>query len=109
MGMGMNYAPKPAHTTPGPWEYDEESGDIIAPKCGYQWAKGCAVIAEVRTLDYGETTPNGKLLAKAPELLDACSMAYRLLLTLDPATSHFRLANQPLYAQLVTVIADATG
>lgn len=57
--------------TVGPWEYDEESGDVIAPKCGYQWAKGAPIIAIVQSLDYGEGSGNGTLIAAAPDLLAA--------------------------------------
>ena len=57
--------------TVGPWQYDPEGGDVIAPKCGYQWAKGVCVVANVKALDYGEGTGNGALIAAAPDLLEA--------------------------------------
>jgi hypothetical protein len=60
-----------AKRTVGPWEYDAESGQIIAPKCGYQWQRGPAVIATVESLDYGESAGNGKSMAAAPKLIEA--------------------------------------
>lgn len=60
-----------AHTV-GPWEYDAESGEVIAPKCGYQWSKGAPIIATVPNLDYSEGDANGCLIAAAPDLLAAC-------------------------------------
>lgn len=66
-------------TTVGPWEYDAEAGEVIAPKCGYQSSKGVCVVATVEPLDYSESAGNGALIAAAPMMLvrltllaDAC-------------------------------------
>lgn len=61
--------------TVSPWEYDQESGSVIAPKCGYQWTRGAPVICGIESMDYGETGANGLLIAAAPELLAALQMA----------------------------------
>ena len=52
--------------TVGPWEYDAESMQIIAPKCGYQWVTP-TVVASIESLDYGEDGGNGHLIAAAQE------------------------------------------
>lgn len=54
--------------TPGPWEYDAESGSVHATKCGYQWTNK---ICDMESLEYGETTKNATLIAAAPDLLKA--------------------------------------
>jgi hypothetical protein len=65
--------------TPGPWEYDAESEQVLAPKCGYQWAKGAPIICEVGRLDYNESGGNAKLIAAAPDLYEALKNARELL------------------------------
>jgi hypothetical protein len=59
-----------AKHTPGPWEYDAESEQIIAPKCGYQWTAP-PTIARIVSLDYDEDDGNARLIAAAPDLLEA--------------------------------------
>jgi hypothetical protein len=49
--------------TDGPWEYDADASEVIAPHCGYHDEP----IATVSALD-GEGRGNGFLLAAAPEL-----------------------------------------
>jgi hypothetical protein len=49
--------------TDGPWEYDADSCEVIAPHCGYHDEP----IATVSALD-GEGRGNGFLLAAAPDL-----------------------------------------
>lgn len=56
--------------TEGPWEYDAESMQVIAPKCGYQ-GTSTPVICEVASLEYGESYKNGLLLAASGDLLKA--------------------------------------
>lgn len=80
MGDGMS-----AKHTQGPWEYDEEAGQVIAPKCGYQWAGSPFVVAEISSADYQEDAGNGRLIAAAPDLLAAATWAANYIDTIvDP-------------------------
>jgi hypothetical protein len=52
--------------TDGPWEYDADSCEVIAPHCGYHDEP----IATVSAFD-GEGRGNGHLMAAAPDLRQA--------------------------------------
>ena len=87
--------------TVGPWEYDAESAQVIAPKCGYQWVKGAPVVAEVGPMDYSEQSENGRLIAAAPELLEALKAAEEWLAGWASA--------EPYISRIRSAIAKATG
>ena len=56
--------------TPGPWRYVRESG---SPTTGPHMIKGAipGYLAEVRDCGSGDVAANARLIAAAPELLDA--------------------------------------
>lgn len=54
-----------------PWEYDEEHGQVIAPKEGRIWHAWPCVVADLPPHDYGMTSDNGRLTAAAPDMLAA--------------------------------------
>jgi hypothetical protein len=89
--------------TPGPWEYDAESMQVIAPKCGYHWAQSVAVVAEIGRLDYDEPEANARLIAAAPELLSALNaMLTHMGMDEDEWT-------KPTFNQARAAIRKATG
>ena len=59
--------------TPGPWAYDAESGQIVAPKVGYHHVTP-PIICTIEPLQYGEDAGNGALIAAAPKLLEALKL-----------------------------------
>jgi hypothetical protein len=89
--------------TVGPWEYDAESAQVIAPKCGYQWVNGAPVIAEVCPLDYSEQSENARLIAAAPDLLNALEA----MLAYAPEPAAYSTAC--VHERARAAIAKATG
>lgn len=64
----MNTAEKPSHT-PGPWETKPETDYVPAQV----WADG-RQLAEVYGEDRATRAINARLMAAAPELLEACAI-----------------------------------
>lgn len=60
--------------TPGPWEYIEGAEEVVWHDDGDE-----LVICEFPIRKYGEK--NGRLIAAAPELLEACEAAFSLLVS----------------------------
>ena len=72
-----------AQHTPGPWRYCKTNGSpthgehvIAGAKPGY--------LAEVRDCGSGDVGANARLIAAAPELLDALVAAVELIETISP-------------------------
>jgi hypothetical protein len=76
------------NATPGPWEYDAENQQVVAPKCGYHRGTmaGAPIICELAELDYGETPGNGAMLAASPALYRALVQAAGLIMQEVPQT-----------------------
>jgi hypothetical protein len=94
-----------AHTV-GPWAYDDESAQVIAPKCGYQWTKGAPVIAEVTPMDYSEQSANGRLIAAAPTLLAALE---RLVASLSEQDEEGLIEHAPQMEEARAAISASKG
>lgn len=87
-----------AKHTPGPW----------FPGTGWIGAgtlKNPYVVARVENYPYGPTEANAKLIAAAPELLDAAKDALESLRRLQDAEGAYRVTN---IQQLETAIRKAT-
>lgn len=52
------------------WEYDAETGEIIAPK-SVDWNGNVPIIAFLRRQRNGEEHANGRVMAAAPNMRDA--------------------------------------
>ena len=52
--------------TPGPWKVERRS--VLIPIAPYEWAEA-----------YGGTEANARLIAAAPELLEACKVALGII------------------------------
>ena len=77
--MGMITLPTPSHT-PGPWRYVAEVPD---------WCRvsmGDGIVAEITGGDSETCTANARLIAAAPELLKALSIAKDMLVQLGMPT-----------------------
>lgn len=64
--------------TPGPWDYVRENG---SPTTGQHMIKGAVpgYLAEVRDCGSGDVSANARLIAAAPDLLDALAAALNLI------------------------------
>lgn len=73
--------------TPGPWNYNEGTRDVIVSKNGYN----DVLIAQLYKIG-SQHEANARLIAAAPELLEACKAALEVLILTTPksdkATSH---------------------
>lgn len=87
-----------AKHTPGPWRYQRENG---SPTTGQHMIAGDTppgYLAEVRDCGSGDVSANARLIAAAPELLEALLAVVRVA---DRATVEFDMAR--------AAIAKATG
>jgi len=70
-GEGMTLK-APGHT-PGPWRYDDKSGDsgglVVWAEGGDRVARVCWDSCDEQSEALSETEPNARLIAAAPELL----------------------------------------
>lgn len=55
---------------PSPWEYDDESGEVIASKVGCEISVP-AIVCSVPSMEHYSQAQTGRLLAAAPDLLAA--------------------------------------
>ena len=77
-----------AKHTPGPWRYQRENG---SPTTGQHMIAGAnpGYLAEVRDCGSGDVCANARLIAAAPELLDALQAVVRVA---DRNTVEFDMA-----------------
>ena len=77
-----------AKHTPGPWRYQRENG---SPTTGQHMIAGAnpGYLAEVRDCGSGDVCANARLIAAAPELLEALLAVVRVA---DRATVEFDMA-----------------
>lgn len=94
---------KPKHT-PGPWKFIGEVSEVrtVTPDPTSQYGNGTPIVSFSEwDLNSKEKQANARLIAAAPELLDALrAVRSSLPLTVDPT---------PLEIQINAAIAKATG
>lgn len=93
--------------TPGPWEvngYAIEAVDETDPT----WS---IFIASVEDIDdeYGNTDANARLIAAAPELLEACEVAKAALKSLIPGATNVSAEGDTDYELICAAIRKAKG
>jgi len=97
--------------TPGPWIVKfERLGEGQFP---YHWIESTNVFSCVCNLPSGNTHPeneaNARLIAAAPDLLDACELAYCKLLDLGQWEGRMSCEGQNILCKLRDSIAKAKG
>jgi hypothetical protein len=94
-----------AHS-PGPWHVSRYIERVVS--------SGPVVIRDsldevIATIDNLDTGADARLIAAAPDGLEAAMFAYLVLLQLSPTSSLLRAANQQTYCKLRDFIAKASG
>lgn len=103
--------------TPGPWRYDDKTGDsgglVVWAEGGDRVARVCWDSCDEQSEALSETEPNARLIAAAPELLEALQDAMKLIDVMMPGVrciplqDYAALNNTPIKAR--AAIAKATG
>jgi len=98
--------------TPGPWKYVPHDGrqnqrivaleEIVGPR----QIKLATVLITAWKQDHSSAVPNARLIAAAPDGLEAAEAAYLALLGRQDI---WRVHNQRVYCMLRDFIANATG
>lgn len=92
--------------TPGPWRHDAQNHQIRTGVPEESRRFTGELIASVSPL-CPEMIANARLIAAAPELLEALKDAQEVLV--DPRRRNTIYANDPLWARMAEAIAKATG
>ena len=90
--------------TPGPWKAEQPSHD---PQAWDVCTKSGGLLAKL--VWGGEGGANARLMAAAPDLLEACQAAYLRLLTIGEYPGRSTSDGQRELATLRDIIAGATG